>query len=161
MNYTDLKAADAALGIADLAQAANALNKQTVPPASSRADILAHDVEGVLSQSGEMGKLLDLRNDPAVAMAGWSYPNGVTPAMVRGMVFNLLHIIESPRISVFATSTSAGYSAVQQGLGLLVAMALISSDTQSALTSLTVAQPTQRWVPAVTSGDIQTARTQP
>lgn len=161
MNYADLKIADNALGISNLAQAAAALNAQTVPPASARADILAHDVEVTLAQSGEMGGLLDLRNDPQTAMAGMQYPTGVTASMVRGVVFNLLHIIESPRISAFATSTSPGFNAVQQGLGLLVNVSLISSSTQNALTALTVAQPTPRWPQTITTGDIQTARAQP
>lgn len=130
------------------------INAQTTTD-TKRIDISAYAVEAYLSQTGEIGHLLDLAADPATAMQGWTYPPGVTVALVRAVVRNMLNIIQSSRLQVFATSTDTGFNAVAQGIELLVAVGLISVNTQTTLMDMTKSTPQPKWIPEVTFGDIQ------
>jgi hypothetical protein len=142
--YADLKAADP--GGDDLAAIGAALNAETVT--------LTVDV-------------------PITAVSGYMLPRGITAAAeiwlvahetdtgdVAKAVRSLLGLLTDPRLQVVAMTDPTIAAAVAGMLSGMVAASIITAQQQAEILALASAT-VPKWQPAITAGDIQTARAQP
>ncbi|MDB5849796.1 MAG: hypothetical protein JWP29_3548 [Rhodoferax sp.] len=149
-DYAALKAADAALPDAPLPvdEAAAALNAQT---RAVTIDIASRDAREVLLVSGEWGGVVILSN---------SAPSTSLPAQIVGAAIVLRDTLTLTE--TLHTSDDAVVAKVGTLLGALGSQGagVLSDTTISTLLGMrNVTRPV--WQPAVTAGDIQTARAQP
>ena len=143
--YADIQAALAGVPAGDETSQAAALNAQT---AAVQVDISGNDCRSILLRTGEWGALVMLAN---------SAPSATLPAQMVGAAIVARDTLASDlAIQIHNPAVAAG---VAQMLGALVQAGVISAASQSAMLALgTVTQPV--WQPALTAGDIQTAKAQ-
>lgn len=145
LDYAALKSADAALGIADPAAAAAALNAQTVTVA---ADIPSADARAVLLLSGEWFKIKQLAK---MALTGTATDQAIAAADICVDTLTLTTTLQ--------TSSDAVWAAMQPMIGGLQAAGVISADSVAAWAAMR--ERTRRAFPSdVTGDDIIAARTQ-
>ena len=144
--YAQVKAADAAQGIADITLAAEGLNKQTT---AATVDVPRATVEGYL-----------LLNGILPGMQEWAAAHPTDTTGVLAAVQDLEDLIAAQDLAQIAMSDPATNAAVTKMLGALVTAGLMTSAQQSALLAMASAQ-VPVWQPTLLPGDIQTARAQP
>ena len=124
---------------------ATALNAQTH---AVDVDISGNDCRSILLRTGEWGGLVMLAN---------TAPTATIPAQLVGAAIVARDTLASDlAIQIHNPAVADG---VGQMLGALVQASIISAASQAAMLALgTVTQPV--WQPALTAGDIQTAKAQ-
>lgn len=149
-----LKAADTAQGVTDLTVAAAGLNAQNT--ALSAQNVAWSDMRDVLMNNFDWGALVAC----AQTAVGATLPGGATQTAA----------IQQAAIAIrecclyghtFAASVTASWNKLVAAASLLTPAAVggVSSASSTAIVALrTPSVPT--WQPAVTAGDVQTARTQ-
>jgi hypothetical protein len=150
--YAQLQAADAALvpTQSDPAQAAIVLNAQTIilnnqPVAWPAAKRIART-----SSTGDWARIVArARQIPTLP------PMTATDAAILAAI----NAIESEDTDIIDPANTAEWTAFQTGLNALQATGDISVATISAISALTTSI-VPAWIPAVTAGDVQTARGQ-
>ncbi len=145
---SDLRAADAALSppISSSADAAAAINAQTIMPPGESVDVSALAVKLLLLRRLEYGSVKDAGHDPAL------------PKAVRAAALTLTTACEDPQVSVIGTSDPALLAAVKAMLGAFVSVEVLSQQTADDLIAMTAPRAAPKWMPAVTAGDIEEAR---
>jgi hypothetical protein len=152
--YASLKAADTAIAITDPTAAATALNAQTTTLAAQNVGWGA--MRDVLMNNFDWGTLVIC----AQTAVGGTLPGGGTQTAA----------IQTAAIAIrecclyggtFLASVAADWSKLTAAAGLLTPAAAggISSASSTAIVALRVPV-VATWQPAVTAGDVQTARTQ-
>lgn len=142
--YAQVKAACAGMAGTETEIAA-ALNAQTK---QADVNISGNDCRSILLRTGEWGALVMLAN---------TAPSATIPAQLVGAAIVARDTLASDlAIEIHNSAVAAG---VAQMLGALVSAGVISATSQAAMLALgTVTQPV--WVPALTAGDVQTAKAQ-
>lgn len=142
-DYTALKAADAALGIEDPAEAAAALNEQTDV---ATVAVQATDMRAVLWPTLEYAEIVLLSQERDFA---------VTPRETVLQAITVRSVLDSG--GTIPADAETQWEQVTADLRELEPISVDSMNAISALRTDTVPV----WQPPVTYGDIQTAREQP
>lgn len=146
--YSDLKAADAALGIDDPAAAAVALNAQTTTLTDQV--ILWRNAKRTARESttGDWSRIVArARLQPSLP------PTSGTDVAILAAI----NAVESADNDMIDPNDPGSWGAWQNGLAALHGVGDLSDTTVAALNELTT-QTAPRWQPPLNAGDIQTAR---
>lgn len=153
-----LKAAVLALSPApaDDQAAADAINAQTVQ--ASPADFPAAFAFNVLDASATADWFKVVQRSKQ-ALSGSATPTAADMAVLAASAAVALMQVPGETVRASDTTTWARFTA---SLAALQAVGDVSAASVSAITALATPSPTApKWVPAVTSGDVQTAKAQP
>jgi hypothetical protein len=139
----ELKAADPG---GDITSAAAALNAQTV---AQTIDVPISTVEGYM-----------LVNGIIAAADAWAMAHPDDTTGVLAVIRSLEGLLASPHLTVVEMSDTTIAAAVTTMLATLVAASIMTSEQRDAVLAMASAS-VPKWQPAITAGDIQTARAQP
>ena len=151
-DYAAIKAADAALGIADLTEAAAALNAQVTTATVPLASIPVAAIHGVLM----LASTADWLRVEARAALSFSagFPGSPAASDAPIAAAKLAVLLAASQVTEIQPVKWSGFLAQ---LAQLVAAGDVSAASQAEIEALAVyAQPA--WQPPVTAGDVQTAR---
>jgi hypothetical protein len=153
--YAQLKAADAALGVADLTAAADALAAQTVTLTVPAASVSVAVVHGILllAQTGDW--LLIESRAAETFSAGFPSSPAANDAAIAAA--RLAVTLAASKVDSIAPEAWADFLAQLDVLHTANVVAQATRDAIAALGSLTAS----RFQPAPTAGDVQTARAMP
>lgn len=149
--YAQVKAADVKLAISDLTAATAALNAQIMTATNQTFTWLQAKTVAQTSITGDWSRIVARsRQTPTIPPV-----TGTDVAILAA-----INATEMSDTQVIDPTIAAGWSAVQSGLSALQTIGDLSSASVSAINALTtVTSPV--WSPALTAGDVQTARAQP
>jgi hypothetical protein len=142
--FAALKAADP--GGDDLATIAATLNAETV---TQTIDVPISTVQGYM-----------LVNGIVAAADAWAMAHPDDTTGVLAVIRSLEGLLASPHLTVVEMTSPAIAASVTTMLGVLAAASIMTSDQRDAVLAMASAT-VPKWQPAVTAGDIQTARAQP
>jgi hypothetical protein len=144
MDYEAIKAADAALGIADPGDAAAALNAQTI---TVQGDVATSDARSAILPTGEYGALVLLADTRDFT---------TTPRQLVVAAITAIATFDSNR--VVKADDAAAWNGVQSMLGAFVSAGVVSAASRDAILAMRT-QTVPKW-PMLDAGIIQTARGQ-
>jgi hypothetical protein len=155
--YNELKQADAALdpAQASASAAAAALNAQTTTLTTPVASVSVGIIHGalLLAPTGDWLKIEALSQQSYSS----SYPSAPTAEDAAINAAKLAIVLASSKVDSINPPHWTGFMSQLQVLVTAGAVAQDTYDQISALAPMTI----PRWQPAVTAGDVQTARSQP
>jgi hypothetical protein len=151
---TDLQTTDSALGIDDIAAAAAAINQQKIT--LTQQDTAIVDMQRVLlsSATGDWAKIVARSR---MSLTGTAVDGAILAAI---NACALVNAAQAGTLRVVQTSVPEIATAFNQSLQGLLAVGDITQDSVNSIEALQTVIKDQ-WIPPVTAGDIQTARSQP
>jgi hypothetical protein len=147
--YLQLKQADALLGISDPGLSAANLNTQTT---IQQTDINVSDIEKIVVPTGELFQITTLSNQ--------TLSGNVPPTQkdeVIGFCWSFFRMLD--KWTTIETSQNTVWQSCQTAMTILNTANVLSTNSINSIENLVFSE-IPVWQPPITSGNIQTARTQ-